>query len=219
MRINASANLSDLEIRPSAKIILLHAPRQVVPALGPETSDENLVKATAQGIRLAMEMLYKRHHLRVYRFALRLTDNAALAEDIVSDVFLDVWRKAGEFQGKSQVSTWLLAITRNKALSSFRRRRNEPLPESEAMSVPDPADDPEVLVCNKDRGELVRMCSAQLPATQREVIDLVYYHEKSLEEVAQIIGAPVGTIKTRMYYARRKLQELLSAAGCDQPAG
>ena len=105
----------------------------------PDRSDEGLVRAIAGGDRRAMQ-LYGRHHVRVYRFVLRLTNNVSLAEDLVSEVFFDVWKQGAGFEGRSQVSTWILAIARNKALSALRRRRDEQLDDDVANSVEDPAD-------------------------------------------------------------------------------
>src|SRR5882724_1930173 len=92
-----------------------------------ETSDEALIGLIADGDKRAMQVLYCRHNVRVYRFIARLTGNASLAEDLVSEVFLDVWRQADGFAAKCQVSTWLLAIARYKALSALRRRSGEQL--------------------------------------------------------------------------------------------
>src|SRR5262245_31565953 len=85
-------------------------------------SDERLVQRVAAGDRAAMQVLYARHHLRVYRFVLRIVNDAATAEDVTSDAFLDVWKHAGRFEGRSQVSTWIFAIARYKALTSLHRR-------------------------------------------------------------------------------------------------
>jgi RNA polymerase sigma-70 factor (ECF subfamily) len=189
------------------------AARKPAHPLGPHASDEALIEAIADGDRRAMELLYTRHHVRVYRFVLRLSANPTTAEDIVSDVFLEVWRRADGFKAKSQVSTWLLAIARNKTLSVFRRRSDEQLDDQRAAAIEDPADSPETLVDNKDRSVVIRKCLSELSAAQREVLDLVYYHEKSVEEVAQIVGVPANTVKTRMFYARQKMQELLAVAG------
>src|ERR1700756_3079307 len=95
----------------------------------PATSDEVLIGRIASGDRLAMQVLFARHHVRVYRFVLRLVREESVAEDLISDVFLDVWRQAGRFEGRSAVSTWLLAIARFKALSALRRRPDEELDE------------------------------------------------------------------------------------------
>jgi RNA polymerase sigma-70 factor (ECF subfamily) len=180
------------------------------------TSDEVLIGRIAQGDRLAMQVLFARHHVRVFRFVLRLVRNESVAEDLISEVFLDVWRQAGRFEGRSAVSTWLLAIARFKALSALRRRPDEALDDDAAEAIEDQSDDPEVAVQKKDTSEALRKCLSALSPEHREVIDLVYYHEKSVEEVAAIVGIPENTVKTRMFYARKKLAELLKTAGIER---
>jgi RNA polymerase sigma-70 factor (ECF subfamily) len=178
-----------------------------------DTSDETLIGLIADGDKRAMQVLYARHNVRVYRFILRLTGNQSLAEDLVSEVFLDVWRQAEGFEAKSQVSTWLLAIARYKALSALRRRTDEHLDDQMAATIEDTADNPETAVGTKNRNMIVQKCLTQLSPAHREVIDLVYYHEKSVEEVAKIVGVPAATVKTRMFYARSKMADLLKNAG------
>ena len=180
------------------------------------TSDEVLIGRIASGDRLAMQVLFARHHVRVYRFVLRLVRDESVAEDLISEVFLDVWRQAGRFEGRSAVSTWLLAIARFKALSALRRRPDEELDEETAEAIEDPSDNPEVALEKKDKSAAIRKCLEKLSAEHREIIDLVYYHEKSVEEVAQIVGIPENTVKTRMFYARKRLAELLKAAGIER---
>jgi len=180
------------------------------------TADEVLIGRIAGGDRLAMQVLYGRHHVRVFRFLLRLVRNEATAEDLISEVFLDVWRQAGKFEGRSAVSTWMLSIARFKALSVLRRRGEEELDEETAGAIADQADDPEVALAKKDKGAVLRQCLTKLSAEHREIVDLVYYHEKSVEEVAGIIGIPEATVKTRMFYARKKLSELLKEQGIDR---
>src|SRR6266852_453212 len=136
-------------------------------------SDQALIEKVASGNRLAMQVLFARHHTRVYRFVLRLIGYEALAE---------------------------------------LRRRHEISPE-ESAETSDPSDDPEVALQAKRRGEILRRCLRRLSREHREIIDLVYYHEKSVQEVADIVGIPGNTAKTRMFYARRKLAELLEAEG------
>ena len=106
------------------------------------TSDEVLIGRIANGDRLAMQVLYVRHHVRVFRFVVRLVRDEATAEDLISEVFLDVWRQAGRFEGRSAVSTWMLAIARFKALSALRRRPDEELDEETAGAIEEPSDDP-----------------------------------------------------------------------------
>jgi RNA polymerase sigma-70 factor, ECF subfamily len=178
----------------------------------PSTSDDELVTRVAAGNGLAMQVLFARHHVRVYRFVLRLVANPTVAEDLTSEVFLSLWRQAHRFKGHSSVSTWLLAIAHNKARTEMRRRRGEVLDE-DTLNIADPTDDPEAKLQIDDRSRILRRCLAQLSPDHREMIDLVYYHEKSIHEVAEIVGIPANTVKTRTFYARRRLSELLEAEG------
>ena len=159
-----------------------------------------------------MRTLFFRHRVALYRRLLRLVRDEALAEDLLSDVFLDVWRQAASFEARSSVSTWLLAIARYKALSARRRRLDAELDETIASAVADTADDPEVVLQKKDRSKLLRHSLERLSPEHGEVIDLVYYHGKSVKDVAEIIGISEATVKTRMFYARRKLADLVAPA-------
>ena len=179
-------------------------------------SDEELFRRIRAGDNLALQTLYGRHHVKVFRFAMRLLRNEQSAEDIVSEVFIDVWRNPNGFEGKSQAATWLLAITRNKAYSLLRKKKEDQIDEDSASEIEDEADDPEVVMQKASKGDLLRACIARLSVEHREVIDLVYYHDKSVEEVALIVGAPEGTVKTRMFHARKKLSELAQAVGIDR---
>jgi RNA polymerase sigma-70 factor (ECF subfamily) len=179
-------------------------------------TDEALIGAIAVGNREAMALLYGRHHVRVYRFVLRVTGDASLAEDIVSEVFLEVWRHAGRFKAQSKASTWLLGIARFKALSSIRKHSHQAQEDQEAATLEDSADNPEAMALRHDRSEILRRCIAHLSPSHREIIDLVYYHDRKIEEVAEIIEVPLNTVKSRMYYARKRISELLQEAGIDR---
>jgi RNA polymerase sigma-70 factor (ECF subfamily) len=184
-----------------------------VQATAQDTSDETLVAQIAQRDKHALQLLYSRHHVRIYRFALRFLNDEAAAEDTVSEVFIDVWRQAERFEGRSQVTTWLLAIARNKALSMLRRRSNEELDDEVAEFIEDPSDNPEAAMLKSQRASVLQDCLTQLSPAHREIVDLVYYHEKSVEEVAEIISVPANTVKTRMFYARKRIGELMAAKG------
>ena len=174
------------------------------------SSDDALVARVAAGDKLAMHTLFARHRTSVYRWLLRSVGNEAAAEDLLSEVFLDVWRQADRFEGRSSVSTWLMSIARFKALSARRRRTDAALDETIEATIADPANDPEVTLQEKDRDELLRQALIRLSLEHRQIIDLVYYHEKTIEECAQILGIPAATVKTRMFYARKKLAELVA---------
>jgi RNA polymerase sigma-70 factor (ECF subfamily) len=180
------------------------------------TSDDMLLESIADGNRTSMHILYCRHNVRVYRFILRIVRDATTAEDLVSQVFLDVWRTAGQFQGRSQVSTWLLSIARFKALTALRQRRFEDIDQDEVREIADGCDTPETSLDRSDTSAILRACVQKLSPAHREIITLVYYHEKSVEEVGQIIGIPQSTVKTRMFYARKQLAELLKGCGVER---
>src|SRR5947209_8911102 len=162
------------------------------------SSDEMLIKRIAEGDQLAMRTLFGRHRVALYRWLLRLVGDEALAEDLLSDVFLDVWRQAAAFEARSSVSTWLLAIARYKALSARRRRPDVELDEKIASRVADPADDPEIALQKKNRAELLRHSLARLSPEHGEVVDLDYFHGKSVKEAAEIVAIAEATVKTRM---------------------
>jgi RNA polymerase sigma-70 factor (ECF subfamily) len=183
------------------------------------SSDETLIGRIASGDQLAMRLLFARHGLPLYRWLLRIVRDQTLAEDLLSEVFLDVWRQAASFEGRSSissssvshssvssssVSTWLLAMARSRALSARRRRTG--------MEPVGPAGDREIVQWKRNSGERLRRALARLSPEHGEIIDLVYYHGKSVEEVAEIVGTAEVTVRTRMCHARKQLAELVRAA-------
>jgi RNA polymerase sigma-70 factor, ECF subfamily len=181
-------------------------------------SDEALVELIGKGDKDAMKVVFARHNVRVFRFLLRFVDNESIAEDLVNEVFIDVWRHAAQFEARSQVATWLLAIARNKALSALRRRSTDELDDDVLEFIEDPADNPEIAMQKTERSAILFDCLRQLSPAHREIIDLVYYHERSIDEVADIIGVPQNTVKTRMFYARKRIAELMTARGVERAA-
>ena len=177
-----------------------------------DSSDETLVARIAAGDKLAMQVLFARHRTPVYRWLLRFVGNETVAEDLLSDVFFDVWRQAGRFEGRAAVTTWLLSIARFKALSARRRRTHVELDETIETTVPDNADNADVVLEKKHQGEMLRDALTKLSPEHREIIDLVYYHEKSVDDAAQVLGIPPAIVKTRMFNARKKLAELVQQA-------
>jgi RNA polymerase sigma-70 factor (ECF subfamily) len=182
----------------------------------PGGSDKALVRSMADGDKRALKILYVRHHARVYRFLIRLVGSEAMAEEIANEVFLEAWRRADKFEGRSQVATWLMAIARFRAITECRRRSEAQLDDSVAAVIEDSSDTPSVSLEKRERSDILQRCLAKLTPLHREVINLIYYQGKKIEEVAQSTGAPVNTIKTRMHHARNRMAELLSEAGVDR---
>ena len=184
-------------------------------AQGHAVSDQMLIGAIARGEQKAMRRLYERHSLRVYRFARRLGADHCAAEELVSEVFLEAWRGARAFEGRAQVSTWLLAIARNRTLDTIRRKPLEQIDEDACRSIEDQHDGPELAVQKRQAASALTDALDSLSPAHRSIIDLVYYHEKSIGEVARILDIPPSTVKTRMFYARKRLWALLRERGQD----
>jgi RNA polymerase sigma-70 factor (ECF subfamily) len=197
----------------SSKLRKASANRQT--AVAAERTDEELVQSIAAGDKFAMQILFIRHRDRINRFIQRFTRDECLAEDALSELFLDVWRKAGSFEGECQVATWLLAIARNKTLALLRQRKFVALDETEAGLIEDPTDNPESALDKKSHSTLLQKCLKVLSPNHRQIIDLVYYQSKSIQEAAEVIGIPLNTVKTRMFYARNQLGKVLKQAGVE----
>jgi RNA polymerase sigma-70 factor, ECF subfamily len=190
------------------------------PSRSEAPTDEALIYRIAAGDQNAMRILFRRHEVRIYRFVQRLLGNndTVTAEDIVSEVFLQVWRQAARFEGRSQVVTWLLAIARYKTLTAIRDAPAEQLDISAAAERTDPGEGPEAAAHRNDVSAILRKCLGQLSLAHREVIDLVYYHERTVAEAAAILNIPPNTVKTRMFYARKQLAQLLGSGGRNEPS-
>lgn len=178
--------------------------------------DEILLARIAGGDKEAMHVFYRRHRVAVYRFVLRFLRDEAAAEDIANDVFIDVYRQAGRFEGRSKPSTWLLGMARFKALSARRRQRDTVDADEALESFEDDADTPEVAVQKQDKARALRMCIDRLTPEHREVIDLTFYHGKSIREISEIAGIPENTVKTRAFHARKQLSLLMEKMGLDR---
>ena len=175
--------------------------------------DEMLLQNVARGDASAMRIIFLRHQHRVFRFILRLVHRHDLAQDIVSQVFLDVWRFAYRFEYRSRVSTWLLAIARFKAISAIRRPTYHNLDELDLSETVDTSDTPEMALNRKETGRMLRACLAELSPAHRQMLNLFYYQGCSVAEVSERTGIPTATVKSRLFYARKHLARILVKAG------
>ncbi len=180
-----------------------------------EHPDLALARRIAAGDDASLRLAYHQHSLRVFHFIRRFVADHATAEDVLAEVFTDLWQHAARYEGRSSLNTWLCAMARFKALN---HRRRFPAPQdSEATDAEeDESDTPDVSYAKADKARALKRCLALLSLEHREVMDLVYYHDKSIQEVSEIIGVPQNTVKTRMFYARRKLAELMKQHGIDR---
>ncbi len=168
------------------------------------------------GDQSAMNVLYNRHYQRIYRFIIRQIRDEMMAEDILNDVFLDCWRQAQKFEGRSQVSTWLTAIAYNKSVSYLRKKRESQMGDGQAEAMVDEADSPQTLLMKDDKGDQIRLAMEVLSTDHKAVIDLAYYHDMGVKEIAEILDVPLNTVKTRLFHARKKLHEEMIELGVDR---
>jgi len=167
-------------------------------------SDDALIARVAEGDRRAFTELYERHADRIFRFAMSIVRRAHLAEEVLQETMIVVWKRAKTFKGSAKVTTWILGICRNLAFNLLRKeKRGDRLPE-ERTETADPARSVETAVH-------VERAMETLPDHHREVMHLVFYEEMNLKEAAEILGIPEGTVKSRMHHARKALAKELAA--------
>ena len=173
-----------------------------------DQTDQVLISRVREKDRDAFLELYLDYHRRLTRFLGRFTRNPADVEEIVNDTLWIVWTKASEFRGASRVSTWIFGIAYRRSLKTLRTAmryeraiRREQL-ESDAIAYVDSK-------ASEER-EVIRHALAQLTTEQRLVMEFAYFLGHSCAEIAEIVGAPVNTVKSRMLHARRKLQSILA---------
>ncbi|QOZ51737.1 sigma-70 family RNA polymerase sigma factor [Bradyrhizobium sp. CCBAU 53338] len=183
-----------------------------------DVSDEMLLKNIAEGDKAAMHIIFARYRERVSRFIKRLARNPAVVDDLVNQVFLDVWRSANRFENRARVATWLFSIARFKAIGSWRERTHEDIDQDDALGIVDPLDTPDVALEHKDASGILRACIDKLAPAHREIIDMYYFREKPVAEVSGLIGIPEATVKSRLFYARKRLARILLDAGFDAAA-
>ena len=180
-------------------------------AVESSTSDDtSLLRSIARQDREAFEILYHRYYPRLYRYLLRLVRRDEMVAEILNDVMLVVWQKAGSFEERSQPSTWILGIAYRKGVKALRGQASQP------VAVP-----PETVAAFEDQEQARRQAELEmgmvlqsvlegLSPEQRAVVELTYHYGYSYREIAQITGVPVNTVKTRMFYARKRLKEAWS---------
>jgi len=165
-------------------------------------TDAQLIEAVATGSRSAFRNLYEQYADRILRFAQTIVREPHLAEEVLQETMIAVWKSADRFGGRSKLSTWLLGIARNQAHSLLRREKRGQRTPTLNLETEDPAPSVEQQVI------LEKALGALTPA-QREVLHLTFYDHLTVNETADVLGIPPGTVKSRMYHARRTLAKEL----------
>lgn len=174
-----------------------------------EANEVQLIASIEAGNKLAFNTLYRAYFPRLARFLDRMTRNPALIEEIINDTLLVVWQKAGTFNHSSKVSTWIFAIAYRKALKGIRDL-DEPLDSDFEDAPGDSSYEPDIALSAQQLQYIVAQALDALPALQRTVVNLTYYHGMGYEEIAAIMDCPVNTVKTRMFNARSRLRVMLA---------
>jgi RNA polymerase sigma-70 factor (ECF subfamily) len=158
----------------------------------------------------ALAELYRRHCAALFNFHLSLVHDQAAAEDLLQEVFLAVWKGAGKFRGASTVKTWLFNIAYNQSVSWLRKRKSVPIAGIDEI-VSEPGVEQTALdnLHRQATNQAILQALASLTPEHRAVIELAFYHNCSYAQIAEILGCPVGTVKSRISYARRQLLALL----------
>jgi RNA polymerase sigma-70 factor, ECF subfamily len=170
-------------------------------------SELRLLECVARGDRQAFQELYVGYHRRLARFLARLTRGYPIAEEIINDTMYVVWRKAAEFRGQSQVSTWIMGIAYRQALKALKRESSA----TQLATVPGDENSPAVDSTQRtdELHEWIGHALTELSAEQRMVVELTYYAGLSCQEIATIMECPLNTVKTRMFHARKRLRAVL----------
>lgn len=180
-------------------------------------SEAALLRRIAAKDRRAFEALYHAYYRRLFAYLFKTVRRPELAEEVLDDVMLAVWTGAGGFDGRSRPSTWIFGIAYHKALKAMARqdRHKAEVEESDgdAPMTPMTEEGPDGLLARREMADVLGRALRSLPLEQRTVVELTYYHGFAYQEIAEIMGCPVNTVKTRMFHARRRLRELLPGLG------
>lgn len=177
----------------------------------PLADDGKMVQRVAQGDRQALAELYARYQRPLFQYLLQLTPDYGLAEEMLQDTLVAVWKSAHSFEGRSSVLTWLIGIARRQAHNTLRRHKLPFVDGSELLGLP--ASDPEpeeFTLASIERDELVAAFH-QLAPMHREILALTFVQELSYQETAQVLGVPLGTVKSRLSNAKKSLRTLLES--------
>lgn len=175
--------------------------------------DSALIRSMAAGDEGALRVLYSAYGRRLFAYAYRLTGSVPVAEEVVQDALLAAWQGAKSYRGDARALTWLLGIVHHRALNAVRRKRLPAQELEHAAELPGAGPGPELLAEAGERRQALRRALAQLSRDHRAVLELVFYQGLSLAEAAEVLGCPVGTVKSRLSYAKAHLQDILARDG------
>ena len=176
-------------------------------------SDGQLLARIAKGDHQAVTALYQRLERPLFAFLVKTLRDREAAADVLNETMLQVQRHAGRFEGQSSVATWIYAIAHHKAISWLRRRREVELDEETSAEIADDAPLADSKLAAADVAQAIARLLEKLSVDHRVVLQLAYFQEFNVSQIAEILDCPENTVKTRMFYARQRLRALLEAEG------
>lgn len=172
-------------------------------------SSPALLAKIADGDELAFEEFYHLFEQRLYRFIKTKLNDSFEAADILNETFLEVWRKAASFEGRSKVSTWLFGIAYYKTVDRMRKRNPIPMQDETFADIADESDDVLTCLLDAEAGNQVRYCLENLKQDHRTVMHLAFFEDLKYREIAAIVDCPENTVKTRMFHAKQAMKKCL----------
>ncbi len=169
-----------------------------------------LIERIAKGDEAAFAALYRLLEARVYRFILSKLNDSFEASDILNEVFLEVWRSANRYQGRSKPTTWIFGIAYHKVMDRYRKQKPEVLTDPALLEQADEGADQAATLSALEEGKHLRHCLDELKPAQRAVMELAFFEDLPYREIAEIVGSPEGTVKTRIFHAKEALRRCLS---------
>lgn len=179
----------------------------------PNDPDVVLIRAIASGNAQALDELYARYGPAILSYLSARLNDRAQAEEVLQDVMLAVWRSAATFRGESKVLTWMLTIARNRAINTMRKHHVTQTPLDDVFELQSTDTGPQEKVEKNYQTQVVREALRHLPEMQREILELVFYHQLSGAEVADVLGINAGTVKSRLHRAKEALRRVLYTEG------
>lgn len=181
------------------------------------SAEERLLARVARHERDALAELYERFHRPLFTYLVHLLGRKELAEDVLQEVMVIVWRQADSFRGDAPVARWLFGIAHHQAFKALRKEPAAPhLALDAALELADESLDPEADLLRQTTHDELIEALAQLTPEHREALELAFFQEFACKEIAAIVGIPVGTVKSRLSYARRALKAILVSNGLGQ---
>src|ERR1700736_6206749 len=177
-----------------------------------DADDRGLLERSARRDRTAFETFFGAHGSSVHRFVRDLVRDDGLAEELTSDVMVEVWRSAGKFGGPSRARTWVFGIAHHKAIDALRKRRTTLVSLDEMLGAASEGESPEAAALRADERRRLDEALASLSAEHRAVLELTYVEGFSQKEIADIVDCPLATVKTRAFYAKQRLRDALATA-------